>query len=118
MKTLKIVKSTLFLALIPFLLFAQTDKKKTETIYIQTSAQCDECKSKIEGAVKDLKGVKDAQMNMADMKLMVSYSPNKVNADEIKNAISKSGYDADNVMADKDSYNSLPKCCQKSGGKH
>ncbi len=118
MKTLRIVKSTLLLAIFPFLLFAQTDKKKTETIYIQTSAQCDECKLKIEEAVKELKGINDVQMNMADKKVMVTYTPKKVTADEIKKAISKTGYDADDVLADNDAYSKLPKCCQKEAGSH
>jgi copper chaperone CopZ len=113
MKSLVIIKSTFLLLLLPVFLFAQTEKKKTEIVYIQTSAICDECKSTIEHAVKGLKGVKKANVNLTDKKVMVEFKTGKVSVSEIKVAISKAGYDADEVKADPAAYTDLPMCCKK-----
>lgn len=104
------------LLLLPAFLFAQTEKKKTDVIYIQTSAMCDECKSTIEHAVKELKGVKKVNLSLTDKKVMVEYKTSKVSVSEIKTAISKAGYDADEVKADPIAYGDLPMCCKKDGG--
>jgi cation transport ATPase len=92
---------------------AQSSAKHSQVVYIQTSAICEECQSTIEGAAKSLKGVKQAALNMTDKKLMVKYSPKKISDMEIKNAISLSGYDADEVRANAAAYEKLPKCCQQ-----
>ena len=113
MKPLSIFKSVFVLLFLPALVFAQTEKKKTEVIFIQTSAMCDECKSTIEHAVKELKGVKRVALNLADKKVMVEYRTGKVSVDDIKVAISKAGYDADDVKADPTAYADLPMCCKK-----
>ncbi len=115
MKSIKSISFILLLTVLPAILFAKGDKNKTETASIQTSAQCESCKSRIESAVKELKGVKSADLNLDDKKVTVIYSPKKVSTDEIKKAISKAGYDADEVTADSDAYSKLPACCKKGG---
>ena len=115
MKTIKSIAFFLLLASAPSFLFAKGEKKKTETITIQTSAVCGECKETIEGAVSKLSGVKKASLNNADKKLIVVYQPKKISADEIKAAIAASGYDADDVKANTEAYNHLPMCCKKDG---
>src|SRR5258705_129180 len=100
MKTSSIIKAIFLLLLLPAFLFAQTEKKKSDVIYIQTSAQCDGCKETIENAVKQLNGVKKVNLNLDDKKVMVEYKTTKVSANEIRVAISKAGYDADDVQAD------------------
>ena len=116
MKTIKSIAFFLLLASAPSFLFAKGEKKKTETITIQTSAVCGECNETIEGAVSKLSGVKKASLNGDDKKLTVIYQPNKISADEIKAAIAAAGYDADEVKANADAYNDLPMCCKKDGG--
>ena len=115
MKT-KILKVSLVLLLLPAFLFAQSERKKTEVIYIQTSAMCDECKSTIELAVKELKGVKQAELNLTDKKVRVEFKTAKVSVDQIRTAISSAGYDADEVKADPKAYADLPMCCKKDAG--
>ena len=44
--------------------------------------------------------------------ITVSYNPDKVNVEKIKTSISKAGYSADEVKADKKAYNKLPSCCK------
>lgn len=118
MKNFKIVAPLFFLLLLPSLIMADDTKKKTEIIYIQTSAVCGECKERIESAVKDLKGIKQAELNLTDKKLMVEYTVGKTTPEAIKAAVSKSGYDADDVKADAASYQALPMCCKKDAEKH
>ncbi|MBX7109083.1 MAG: cation transporter [Chitinophagales bacterium] len=118
MRNLKIVAPLFLLLLLPSLIMADDAKKKTEIIYIQTSAVCGECKERIESAVKDLKGIKQAELNLTDKKLMVEYAVGKTTPETIKQAVAKSGYDADEVKADPSAYQSLPMCCKKDEGKH
>lgn len=118
MKSAKSILAGIILLVLPALLFAQDVKKKTEVIFIQTSAICDECKERIESAVFALKGVKKVELNLDDSKLMVEYAGEKVSDAEIRTAVVMAGYDADEMTADVKAYASLPKCCQKDAKKH
>ncbi|MBA3647795.1 MAG: heavy-metal-associated domain-containing protein [Chitinophagales bacterium] len=109
--------SVMLLLVLPAFVFANNGIKKTQVIYIQTSAVCEDCKAKIEDAVKQLDGVKNADLNLKDKKLMVKYSAETVSEAQIKMAISKAGYDADDVKADASSLTNLPKCCQDKNSK-
>lgn len=115
MKIRKSISLLLLMAVMPSFLFAGGEKKKTETVTVQTSAQCGSCKARIEAAVSGVSGVKTVTLNLDDKKATVTYSPKKTSASEIKTAISKAGYDADEVAADPVSYANLPTCCQKGG---
>jgi copper chaperone CopZ len=88
---------------------------KTETVTIQTSAICEKCKERIETALKSLPGVESAILSLSNKKIKVKYDSNKISADNIRNNISKTGYDADNVKADAVAFKGLPSCCQKGG---
>jgi copper chaperone CopZ len=99
--------------MLPGFLLAKEEKQKTETITIQTSAICDGCKERIESALKEIKGVKSATLNLTDKKVTVVYQPTKVSADQIRTAISMSGYDAGDLKANPESYDKLPMCCKK-----
>ena len=118
MKNLKSVILLLTIASAPLFLFANGEKKKTETITIQTSAMCESCEQRIESAVNNLKGIKEASLNLDDKKITVTYFPAKVSAEDIKSAIVKAGYDADEMQCDTDAYSKLPGCCKKDGGHH
>ena len=86
---------------------------KSEVLKIKTSAQCDECKDRIEKAMKDLKGIEKAVLNVGTKYLTVNFNPELIKADDIRKAVTKIGYDADNIPASKKAYLKLPKCCQK-----
>jgi periplasmic mercuric ion binding protein len=109
-----IITIALFLSSVT--MFAQ-DKKDTtiKEIKIKTSSQCVLCKKAIEKAVNKLSGIKYADLDIPSHVLTVKYNTNKVNPDEIRQAVSKAGYDADSVPADKSAYRKLPACCQKGG---
>ncbi len=100
-------------------LFAQQKKAdKYSEIKIKTSAQCDMCKETIEKAMAYEKGVKTSDLNVDTKICTVKYDATKTTPEKIKLAISKVGYDADEVKADQKAYAKLSPCCQKGGGKH
>lgn len=87
--------------------------QSSDTLKIQTSAQCEMCKERIETALAYEKGVVSSNLDMNSKIVTVVYKPAKTNADKIKTAISQVGYDADNVTADPKAYSKLPACCKK-----
>lgn len=89
--------------------------KKVEKIEIQTSAQCSECKDRIEKNMAYVKGVKSVNLNLETKIVSIEYKTEKTDPDKLRVAISKIGYDADDVNADIKAYNKLPACCQKGG---
>jgi len=89
-----------------------TDGKFAE-IEIKTSSQCDMCKERIEEALAFEKGVKAAELDLESKIVTVTYKTNKTSPEKIRKAISKVGYDADDVPADPKAYAKLDACCKK-----
>jgi len=50
--------------------------------------------------------------------LTVEYKLGKTSPEKIRTAVSKIGYDADDVVADPKAYEKLPECCKKDGHHH
>ena len=108
---------TIFLTLIlSFSLSAYAGKY--EKVVIQTSAICDECKEAIEGAFENKDGVVYSFLNLQNKKLKVKYNPDVISENEIREIVTKTGYDADDLKADKEAYSNLKKCCQTEGECH
>ena len=59
-----------------------------------------------------IKGVKMYELNDKAMTFTVYYNAKKTSLQNIKVAISKLGYDADEVKADSKAYESLDGCCK------
>lgn len=85
----------------------------TETIVINTTAQCDMCRMKIEGKLNESKGVKMATLDIKTKKLTVKYNPEKTTPEDIKKAVAELGYDADDVKGNQEAHKNLPDCCKK-----
>ena len=124
MKTLKIT-SFYFLSMILFLglsssVMAQSKSKTSnmQTIQIKTSSVCDMCKETIEKAVSKETGVKKATLDVKTKICTVQYDNTKTTPEKIRLAISNSGYDADEVKANKTAYNKLSPCCKAGNGAH
>jgi len=114
------MKKTLLISLfllVGTVLFAQK-VAKTETIIIQTSAQCGDCKERIESKLNYTKGVKFAELDLTTMKVTVKFTTNKIDSQKIKSIIAKIGYDADEVKALESDVKKLPMCCQPGGMEH
>jgi len=54
---------------------------------------CGHCKASVEGALKKLDGVKEAEANVTTGKVDVSFDESKVNEQALKEAIEEQGYD-------------------------
>tara|TARA_B100001142_G_scaffold254461_1_gene255451 strand:+ start:91 stop:399 length:309 start_codon:yes stop_codon:yes gene_type:complete len=87
-----------------------------KTLNIMTSAECVEncCKERIEEEMQFTRGVTAVNLDIKTQILTVTFKEKKVNADKIREIISKIGYDADDVKADNKAHNKLPSCCQNN----
>lgn len=85
-------------------------------IEIKTSAQCGMCDENISKALKKVKGVESFKLNLETQVLEVVYVSATTTPATIRKAISKAGYDADEVPSDPTAYQNLPACCKKDGG--
>lgn len=88
---------------------------QVQEVVIQTSAKCLECKENIEKAVMSEKGVRFAELDMETKKVKVVYNLKRTNEEVIRQAISRKGYDADEVKADPAGIEKLSPCCRPGG---
>ncbi len=90
-------------------------KKSSETVSIKTpTVQCEECKHRIENYLAKEDGIIKAVVDYKRKITKVTYYTERTNIENVKAAIANAGYDADDVTANTDSYNKLPKCCKKA----
>ena len=101
------------LLIIVFLSILKTASSQTDTIRIQTTAECEMCKETIESNLSFEKGVKKSDLNLDNKIITVIYNPGKTDPEKIRKAIAKSGYDADSLKANPKAYKRLPDCCKK-----
>ncbi|MCU0369833.1 MAG: cation transporter [Bacteroidales bacterium] len=97
---------------------AQEKKKNYEEVQIQTSAVCGDCEQRIESNIAYEKGVKKVELDDSTKIVTIGFDPRKTDAGKLRTAISKIGYDADDVAADKEAHDKLPACCQKGNAPH
>ena len=89
-------------------------QKPVQTITIQTpTVQCSLCKDRIEKFLVREDGVNKAVVDYKKKTTKVTFITERTNIENIKAAIANVGYDADDVAANPDFYNRLPKCCKK-----
>jgi copper chaperone CopZ len=94
--------------------FGQTAKKGLQTVTISTpTVQCQMCKERIEKYMIREDGVAKVNVDYKHKKTKVTYYAERTNIENIKTAIANVGYDADDVTANEESYQDLPKCCKK-----
>lgn len=110
------MKTKIIASLIVAIFFSVTKmnaQEKTAELKVKTSATCDMCKETIEKYVAFEKGVKRITLDVDTKIATVVYNPQKTTPEKIRLAISKSGYDADDVKADEKAYSKLDECCKK-----
>ncbi|MDC7217721.1 MAG: heavy metal-associated domain-containing protein [Spirochaetales bacterium] len=119
------MKSLLKLMLIVSAFFFATgvnaqEKKTIQTATIKTAIYCDHCKvcetcgPKFNQTLLKEKGVQMVVLDETAMTIKVTYNTKKTDLGKIRQAISKLGYDADEVKADAVAYEGLDGCCKKS----
>lgn len=119
-KMKSIVKSTILLIAIFFLSNTGCAQKTTQKAVIKTVLNCDHCKEcetcglKFKTEMLKIKGVKMYTLDDKAMVFTVYFNPKKTDLQTIKAAISKLGYDADDVKADPSGYEKLDSCCKGS----
>lgn len=95
-----------------------SQQKKTEKAVIKTTIHCDHCKAcetcgqLFQSNMLKIKGVKMYELDEANATITVFYNTKKTDLATIKTAISKLGYDADEVKADPTAYEKLDGCCK------
>lgn len=95
---------------------AQT--KESGKAEIKVSIECDHCKVcetcglNFRDNMLKTKGVKMYELNEEKKTLTVYYNPKKTDLATIRMAISKLGFDADDVKADPEAYKKLDRCCK------
>ena len=114
MKTIKAAALAVMMVLLTVTVNAQT---KPAEVKIKTSAICGMCKKTIEKALSKEAGVQKSSLNVDTKVVTVQYDPKVTGPDKIRTAISKAGYDADDVKADPKAYQNLDECCKEENAK-
>lgn len=92
---------------------------KAEKVEIKTKIYCDHCdacescKPHIVASMEDIRGVKGVELNVKDEVLTVWYSAKKTNPELLRDALRKSGFEADGQAPYPDAYDKLDECCKK-----
>ena len=85
---------------------------KYETATLKSSVICGMCKDAIESGLSDIEGIRASIVFVSKNEVRVKYNPQIVSLIQIKQAISKIGYKADDVNADAKAFEALPACCK------
>lgn len=113
-----IIKSVLLVAFIVLISNTATAQKSNVKAIIKTTLNCDHCKEcetcglKFKTEMLKIKGVKMYELDDKAMTFTVYYNAKKTNIQTIREAISKLGYDADDVKATAQGIASLDGCCK------
>ena len=91
---------------------AYAQKEQSVTIKTNASLNCDKCANRFKENVPFFKGVSNYEYNKATGVLTISYNASKTSPDQLRQQISKLGYNADNVAADAAAREKLPACCK------
>lgn len=92
--------------------YSQDGKTATTdtTVIFKVFGVCEQCKHRIEGALK-VKGITKADWNIDTKMLSVRYDPSKIAFDKIHSKITAAGHDTYLKKANDAAYNALPPCC-------
>lgn len=112
MKTILLVLTMTILGIVAH---AQTTSLVVKTqIYCSHCAECGSCAPLIQKQVlSTVKGTQSVELDVSAMTITVVYDAKLATPDAIRTAISKAGYDADDVKANKSAYAALDGCCKK-----
>jgi periplasmic mercuric ion binding protein len=99
--------------------FAQT-KAELKARIKTPNALCEACKVRIESQLRRTDGIVFVDVNYRRGETTVKYLTDRTDIEQIKTVIANLGYDADDVLANEESYKKLPKTCKKfeDGGGH
>jgi len=114
------MRNSIFIILIAVFTFSvSAQSKKNQKAIIKTALNCDHCKicetcgKNFQKNLYKINGLKMYELDEKNMTIVVYFNGEKTNLQTIQTAISKLGYDADDVKADKEAYEKLDDCCKK-----
>jgi len=84
-----------------------------DTVKINTSAQCESCKKRLESKLSKIKGISNVDLDVDSKVLTVIYDKKMITSNNIEDKVTEIGYDANNKPAKKAAYKRLPACCRK-----
>lgn len=113
MTKLKMLLLSMLIALISMSAKAQTQEKSQKTVQIKTSAVCGMCKKALEKTMASEKGVKASSLDVDSKVLTVVFDSRRTSLDNVRKAVTETGYDADELPAQERAYNRLNDCCKK-----
>ncbi|MNF28216.1 hypothetical protein D3C84_88870 [compost metagenome] len=114
----KILKSIILIVAVFFVSNSALAQKTNQKAVIKTVLNCGHCSAcetcglKFKTEMLKIKGVRMYTLDEKAMTFTVYYNPIKTDLQTIKVAISKLGYDADEVKADQASLEKLDDCCK------
>lgn len=82
-------------------------------IYCNHCAKCETCGEKFQKVLLREKGIQMVTVDEKEMTIEVVYNTKKTDLTKVKTAITKLGYDADEMLADTVAYEGLDNCCKK-----
>lgn len=74
--------------------------------------QCDMCVDRVEGALKNMEGVEQVDVDLKHKRALVIYRPAQTDLRRLEEAVTMAGYDANKRKADPEAYERLPDCCK------
>ena len=113
-----IFKTIFFIALLFSISNSVSAQKTTQKAVIKTTLHCDHCKEcetcgqLFKTEMLKIKGLKMYELDDKAMMFTVYFNTKKTTLQAIREGISKLGYDADDVKADKVAYENLDGCCK------
>ena len=117
MSKLKTLVKT-FLVVFAFISFNANAQKAVQKAVIKTAISCDHCKmcetcgGLLEKTLLKNKGIQMIDLDEKAMTITVIYNTKKTDLPAIRTAISKLGYDADDIKANAEGYEKLDRCCK------
>ena len=114
----KLLKSVILLVAVFMFSNVAVAQKTNEKAVIKTVLNCDHCKQcetcglKFKTEMLKISGVKMYELDEKAMTFTVYYNSKKTDLQTIKVAISKLGYDADEIKADPAAVEKLDGCCK------
>jgi len=90
---------------------APTGNLAVATIQLST-LKCKTCVKTINAALASVDGVENSEIDLEKKNVTVKFIPAKLDVSKIELAISKAGYDANNVRRDSAAYENLAECCK------
>lgn len=113
-KKIKNLLIGLFFVCISFYSNAQK-QPSSETKTFKTSANCGDCKERIEAKLNYTKGIVFSELDVPTKMLTIKWKLKKISEAEIKQIVSNIGYDIDDIPANPINQSKLPACCQPGG---